>query len=813
MIRLSPAFLTDRKKAHIRQEVKVSTHVPINHCIAPHLFVTRSGALGATIHAQGLPVDVTGDRDITLCQNQWAFALKLAAQFSITVTTHRHPANAALDGNYPLGFAQDFSQAYQKKFQNSPLFVNDIYLTLLLKASPIARHKNWMHAWKIQSANETALQQAEQIRLLQQAITTWFERLVDYKPTLLSFQKKSDQGVTSDLLGFFSVLVNGESQPMTFPEQDFATLLPQKRLFFGRRVIHYEGATRTDDRFAAILSIKTYAHQTHPGLLNGLLGLPFSMIQTHSFQGIEKTAALEAIRRQGAHLGFVGDAALSQRDELPIAADDIASDRIQLGYHHHTLLILSPDLAQLENHVAKATKIYADVGIVAIRETLNLENAFWAQMPGNMAYIHRKSLISHQNFSGFCSLHNAPAGYLNCNHLGSAMMIAQTRYLTPFYLNLHEQASGRPDDLPKAHTTLIGASNAGKTVLLLTLNTLLQKYRIRSFIFDRNRGCEIYVRAMGGIYHPLTPQTSTGWNPCQLEDIPSNREFLRDFIAVLASQPGNKPTSADESQIADAVDRTYALPFEDRHLSHLSSFFRLDFSGLTALAKWLRLPDRTGRSGEYAWIFDNPTDTLNVDHDTLGFDLTAFLGDEQIQSKDRVTPVMMYLFKRIESALDGRLTGVYLDEGWQFLHHHYWVQKLKSYFFTWRKLNAFIFFATQLPDLIAESPLASTLIQGAATTIFLPNPKADAKDYIEGFKLTTKEFAFIKDTPIDTRYFLFKQGHTSAILRLNLQGMEHFLSVLSGNQHTLPLCDKARAEHGEDPKDWLPAFYAQVKST
>jgi type IV secretion system protein VirB4 len=169
---------------------------------------------------------------------------------------------------------------------------------------------------------------------------------------------------------------------------------------------------------------------------------------------------------------------------------------------------------------------------------------------------------------------------------------------------------------------------------------------------------------------------------------------------------------------------------------------------------------------------------------------------------------MMYLFKRIEASLDGRLTGVYLDEGWQFLNHPYWIQKLKSYFFTWRKLNAFIVFATQLPDLVAESPLASTLIQGAATMIFLPNPKAEPKAYCGAFQLNAKELAFIQESPVDDRYFLFKQGHLSSVLRVDLREMKDYLAVFSANQHSLAIFDAVKEMHGTH---WLPAFYQKVR--
>jgi type IV secretion system protein VirB4 len=202
-------------------------------------------------------------------------------------------------------------------------------------------------------------------------------------------------------------------------------------------------------------------------------------------------------------------------------------------------------MADLEEKIAKVIKVYQDKRLVVIRETLNLESAFWAQIPGNFKYIRRSVPISSNNFSCFCSLHNYYAGYLNENHLGSALMLAETSSKTPFYLNLHEKASGRKDDLPKGHTTLIGPSNAGKTVIITTIDAMMQKYGVRSFFFDRNYGCEIYVLAMGGVYNRLLPGEPTGWNPCQLPKNEKNKKFLRDFLEVLATSPTASLTASD----------------------------------------------------------------------------------------------------------------------------------------------------------------------------------------------------------------------------------------------------------------------------
>lgn len=801
--------------SHFDQETPMSKRIPISHFNTECIFETKRGDLGAVIKVRGIPFEVEGVSQLNYLQNTLSFLVqRLDHEFAIYVTTHRHPESCILEGNYS-GFAKSFFETYQQKFSDNSFFVNDIYITLLLKPSQAALMKRmplFNRLYRSKVADNINTWHEKQLQKMQDTLTTVLMALSDYSPLVLGAKEDQQGNEYAEVLRFLSIFINGEAKDYLFPYQDIATFIPQKRLFFGKDAIHFQGNVSRDDRYGAILSIKHYSPFTAPGFLNSLLTLPITYINTHSFLSFPTTEALTQIQKQSRRLLSVGDAARSQIGELEAAMDDVASQRINFGCHHNTIMVFAERLEDLEEKVAQVIKVCADLRLSLVRETLNLESAFWAQVPGNFSRIRRSCLISSHNFTCFCSLHNDYTGYRDQNHLGGALLLAQTQNNTPFYFNLHEMTSGRKEDLAKGHTLMIGATGTGKTVLMLAVDLMMQKYAIRSFIFDRNRGCEIYVRAMGGNYFRLDPSHNTSWNPCQLLDTPENRAFLRDFLKHLVSYGDNKHftlTAQDETLIADVVTRNYSLPFKDRNLSNIASFFPLDFSGLSALRKWIRLPDATGKGGEYAYLFDNDTDVFNINQNTIGFDMTYLLSAESYHQQQVLTPVMMYLFHRIQLSLDGSLTGVYLDEGWQFLDNGYWLKKLNEYLVTWRKLNAFIFFATQLPDKLAASPLASALIQGAATHIFLPNPKAEEKDYIGSFKLTEKEFEIVKTYSMQSRYFLMKQGHQSAVIKMDFTGMEKYLTVLSGNQKTVALCEKLRKEMGEDPKQWLPLFYEE----
>ena len=54
---------------------------------------------------------------------------------------------------------------------------------------------------------------------------------------------------------------------------------------------------------------------------------------------------------------------------------------------------------RLDGIVGEAQATLADAGVIAVREELGLEAAFWAQFPGNFGYIARRALISSANFA------------------------------------------------------------------------------------------------------------------------------------------------------------------------------------------------------------------------------------------------------------------------------------------------------------------------------------------------------------------------------------------------------------------------------
>ena len=147
--------------------------------------------------------------------------------------------------------------------------------------------------------------------------------------------------------------------------------------------------------------------------------------------------------------------------------------------------------------------------------------------------------------------------------------------------------------------------------------------------------------------------------------------------------------------------------------------------------------------GEYAWVFDNARDTVVPRIGAgaiLGFDLTHFLNHETIRG-----PLNRYLFHLVERLLDGRALVCWVDEFSHALSDPDFQGFADNAPKTWRKLNGVLCAATQTAGSVLDSPIARTIVEQTATKVFFPNPDASARDYIDGFGLTEREFQLIRE--------------------------------------------------------------------
>jgi type IV secretion system protein VirB4 len=565
--------------------------------------------------------------------------------------------------------------------------------------------------------------------------------------------------------------------------------LYRSRTIFGAETIEVRDADTS--AFGGIFGIREYPAQTTPRQFESLLSVDFGFVLTQSFTFLGRAAATEKFRLRMTQMDNAGDRAISQADELIDAGDDLMSNRFVLGDHHFTLAIYGDSMKSLRDHMSVARAALADTGMVAAREGAALEAAYWSQLVGNFAWRARPAPITSLNFAAFAPFHTFPAGSATGNHWGDAVALLKTNARSPYFFNFHKGDLG--------HTLIIGPSGGGKTVLLNFLMAQAEKTGARQIFIDKDRGAQIFVQASGGTYLALHNGVSTGFSPLKaLADAPEDKTFLSSFVRQLVKADGKPMTVQEERLIEDGINAVMKLDIADRSLSALRSMLGMkDASGVGArLEKWTS-------EGSLGWVFDNPADLMTLDARFVGFDMTDFLDNADIR-----TPVMLYLFHRIDQLLTGERMIICIDEFWKALGDEAFRRFAQDGLKTYRKRNALLVFATQSPADALKSDISHSILEQVATKIMLPNPFGARRDYVEGFALSEAEFKLVReDLAPESHKFLVKQGHDSVVVELDLSGLDDVLAVLSGRAETTAIADEIIAEAGTNPAVWLPLFH------
>lgn len=814
---------------NVINEVGVSKHIPITHLNESSIFELSNGQVGCILKLKGVPFDTATNDELNQFRRSKHHAIcSMGEEFSIYEHTVRRKLDIHLDGEFPDSFTQIVNKKYHQQFKGKDLYENELYLTILYRGIDSGKFGKALTIFQKISSRAVKSQRSgyreQAIIKLKKSVQKLIAMLSTFTPRLLG--NNVDDESTSELMAFFGLFLNGIKNieyrntsyaypivaqlsdgpevSVLYPHGNIANYLPQARLFFGDYIeFRY---SHNQSRYGAMVSLKQYGSETAAIMLDTLLHIDCEFIVTNSFFIESNDIAQHKIIRQIIRMENANDPAVSQIEQLKICRDDLASGRLRVGYHHNTIMIIDDSIDHLQEVINKTIKLYADIGIIAIQETLGMEAAFWAQIPGNQKYIARSQLITSQNYIDFCPLHNYRTGYRDRNHLGSAVTLIETPSRTPMFFNYHSKGSGAKNDLTPGHTTIIGGNGSGKTVFMGFMDSQMSRYGGRSFFFDRDRGMEIYIRATGGTYSIISSDypDESSFNPFWLDDTPKNRAFLKKWMGQLVINESEAELPADiDRMLSECVDYAYdSLDQVYRNLTTVTQLLPVNFSRWDRLKKWLK-SDGICTSGEYAYLFDNEFDSLNLSINKVGFDFTELMGEPH----SVLTAVCMYLVHRINESLDGKPVSIYFDEGWQILDNDYWKRQLKQDLPTLRKNNTHIILATQSPESVVNSSLSAQFLDNCATNIFFCNPKANFEKHYQHFNISISEFDFIKNTPPERRLFLYKQSDESAICKLQLSGMEDELAVYSANKSTIRLLDQVREEVGDDPIRWLPVFH------
>ncbi|WP_424196752.1 VirB4 family type IV secretion/conjugal transfer ATPase (plasmid) [Ampullimonas aquatilis] len=795
-------------KESANNEISMSDFIPYSSHLSENVIkMKKTGYLLASWRLDGITFE-TADVDEILAKkeslNNFIHAMG-GGQISFWTHKVRRIVNERLDGDFHIPFCKDFNERYNDSFKDHRQMATELYLTVIYKpiASKVVSFFKRINKKTIEELNITEQNNLDKLDDIAKQVESslhayGIERLGTYP---------KNNFVYSEMLSFFGFLVNGIWEEIPLQRVSISDYLPSSRLHFGDRNGFIEIWHPKKKAFAGMLDFQDYPSWTEPGMNNGILYGDYEYIETQSFSILGKRDAISALKDQKGHLHATEDTAVQEIRQLDEAIEHVQSGFIEMGEYHYSLAIFGDTLDDVAKNMSSARTILQDKSgfKVSVMDAIP-ESGWFAQLPGNWWMRPREATITSRNFACLSPFHNFSRGKRHGNPWGEGLALFKTPSGQPYYFNFHtspEDLDSTDEKLP-GNTFICGMTGVGKTVLEMSLLMFATKYQgLRAVHFDKDRGAELCIRALGGKYKAIKRGQPTGFNPFQFETSEKNIQFCEKLVKQLVKKP-NGLSAKEEAEVSHAV-RTVMSRQISHELRSLSAIYQnlantVGGDGVKErLKKWTR-------GQPLGWVFDNPTDTQDLKSASIfGYDYTEFLDDPEVR-----TPIMAYLLHITDTLIDGKPFIYFMEEFWKPLMDEMFSDFALNHQKTIRKLSGLGVFVTQSPSDVLTHRIGKTMVEQSVTQIYLPNPKADRDDYVNGFKLTESEFRIIKNLGETSRMFLVKQGHKSAIVTFDLKGMNDILTIISGSMDNIAIFDEIVEEVGDDPLKWMPLLHSRV---
>lgn len=611
--------------------------------------------------------------------------------------------------------------------------------------------------------------------------------LAAYQPKLLR------NNSTDNMARFFGRILSPITKPAPIVcDNRIADLVTVDDVEFMRDgVVRYvSGGSQT---FAAMMSFRMSPDYLDEEFFDTISTIQTEMICMNAFQ-IMGTADVEMTLRQRQSSADENETStLEQISDAQSAMDENATGNQSLVNYYPLFIMFGRSIDELNHYVDEFKKISASFGVAPICETYAARVSWFAQIPGFDVFPRSFKLLSRTAAISI-PMSTQPRGVANCDWGPGPLVVFPTAQGTPYQFQFH--VSDKPAAV--AHTLTIGPTGGGKTTLFsFLIAQSLRHPKLKAFFFDRNKGAEIFTLSVGGKYITMQGKEKnaadnsflTHLNPLKMPDTAANRAFLRRWFAIITGQ--SDANSADEIARAVSVNFDY-LPDRDRILKNLwESCFASNGNMRPALKKWID-------PLQYGDIFNETSDTLDLQSRLTTFDFTEILQDETL-----APAVISYILHRINNITvsGGNPSLIMIDETAPMLENKMFRDNFITGLQEGRKNRQAYMVAFQRANVLDKLGIGDVVRGQAQTVLFFRNPAADASDY-QYWNLNPLEMAFIqgKAYPNLKRAVLLSRPVTgeSVILNTELGGLGNLLRLFESGRSSVLLAEELYKQYGNN---------------
>lgn len=557
---------------------------------------------------------------------------------------------------------------------------------------------------------------------------------------------------------------------------------------------------RLGDKYIPIVSINDFPNEIYPTILNELNKLDVEYRWVSRFFPISKETALKELesyqrdaagkKKSGGQMasemlfGYEGTlqnhAGLLDQSDAEEAQGEVGGGVQGLGYYNSCVMVWDEDYDKAIRKMKEVMKVIEQQQFSCKEEEFSAFDAFLGMMAGETNHNIRRPLITTGNYAYTLPFSAVWAGIESNKFMNEVcgvdkpLVTCTTDFGANFYLNLNDGDVG--------HTLILGPTGAGKSTFLNLLAVSALKYTgCQVFIMDYGLSALTLTIACGGTY--INPgKENICFQPLRDIDDPKEFQWAIEFIKTLILLQGVEWNAEMGTAIEAAMTAVSIMPVEMRTITTFTLNLQyVDDKGRRVLETALTPYTLKGRFGK---IFDGDKTNIGKSRWIL-FEMEHLMD----MGKDCSGPAILYIFHYLENSFNGRLTFFFMDECWFGLENEAIASKMKTYLLTLRKKNVFCIFATQNPSAVADSPLATTIIQNCPTQIFLADPKAKKllKDYqklglseeeVTLLSYCTKKRDYYFKSSLGTRKFQLALGKISLAL---FRGYESKIKLKDGS--------------------------------
>ena len=559
--------------------------------------------------------------------------------------------------------------------------------------------------------------------------------------------------------------------------------------FLKNGIVRYIGAGRQS--FAAMISFKMSPDYLDEDFFNSVSTIQTEMICMNGFNIMGSADVEKAIMQRRATTEKDETSAVEQISAAQSAMDENISGNQSLVNYYPLFVIFGATVEDLQKYVDEFNKIAASFGVSPIVETFAAKVSWFAQIPGFDTFPRSFKMLSRTAAISI-PMSSTPRGITNSDWGPGPLVIFPTAQGTPYQFQFH--VSDKPAAV--AHTLTIGPTGGGKTTLFsFLISQSLRHPRLKAFFFDRNKGAEIFTLAVGGKYITMHGKEKdqdafqTHLNPLKMPDTAENRAFLRRWFAMITGQ--SDANSADEIARAVSVNFDY-LQEKDRLLKNLwQSCFSSAGKMRPELKKWVD-------PLQYGDIFNEDSDTLDLNSRLTTFDFTEILQDEVL-----APAVISYILHRINNITvsGGNPSLIMIDETAPMLENKMFRDNFITGLQEGRKNRQAYMVAFQRANVLDKLGIGDVVRGQAQTVLFFRNPAADVNDYAH-WNLNPLEMAFIqgKAYPNLKRAVLLSRpvNGESVILNTELGGLGNMLRLFESGRSSVLLAEELYKQYGNN---------------